>query len=282
MRCKYCGSNIPQNEMRCQRCQHRLDDEHGRRFPVVESATAPDYLPNPEETSTGLRRLSTVVENPDVPQRPRQPIQPRLFPTEDGRKVVGFEEYATAPARPERPRHSEGPRQPKRKPIPGQSAFDFTPAIGAPHTAPLSREISRRTDLPVAGFRFRAMASLFDAGFVFALAGIFLFTIRLCLHTLPAGPVFYGCYAAATLLIAAAYKLLYCYFGQATLGQQGARLRIVSFDGQAPSRPQRMIRLTSGWVSLASAGMGVVWALFDQERLSWHDHISQTFPTYDD
>jgi uncharacterized RDD family membrane protein YckC len=249
---------------------------------VVATAAAPDYHHEAEESGAPARRLTTVGGNPDVPQRPRQPIQPRLFPSEEGRRVVGFDEYAAPPARTDRPRNADAPRHAKRKPVPGQGAFDFTAAPGSPHTPPFSRELSRRTDLAVAGFRFRAMAALFDAGFVFALAGVFLFTIRMCLHTLPAGPVLYGCYAIGTLLIAAAYKLLYCYFGQATLGQQGARLRIVSFDGHAPSRPQRIIRMLSGWVSLASAGMGVVWALFDQERLSWHDHISQTFLTYED
>ena len=281
MRCRYCGSNIPQNEVRCQRCQHRLDEDHGRRFPVVESAAAPDYL-ELEDTPAPSRRLTTVAENSDAPQRPRQPIQPRLFPAEDRRRVVGFDEYMSAPARSDRSRPGDGPRQPKRKLIPGQGSFDFSPSLGAPRPAPLSREISRRTDLPVADFRFRVMAALFDAGFIFALAGICLLTIRLCLQTLPTGPVVFGCYAAGALLIAVGYKLLYCFAGMTTLGQQGARLRIVSFDGHAPTRPQRMIRMISGWVSLASAGMGVLWALVDQERLSWHDHISQTFLTYED
>jgi uncharacterized RDD family membrane protein YckC len=267
--------------MRCQRCQHRLDDDHGQRFPVVASAAAPDYLREPVEASAPARRLTTVADNPNAPQRPRQPIQPRLFPSEHGRSVVGFDEYTSAPARPERTR-SDGARHPKHKPIPGQGSFDFTMPPPAPRPSALGREISRRTELPIAGLRFRAMAALFDAGFVFALAGLFLLTIRLCLHALPTGSVFSGCYIAGTLLIAAAYKLLYCYFGEATLGQQGARLRLVSFDGQQPSRPQRIIRMLSGWVSLASAGMGVIWALFDQERLSWHDHISQSYLTFED
>lgn len=268
--------------MRCQRCQRRLDDDHGRGFPVVQSAAAPEYDLAPETSSTRSPGLTTVMDNPDALKRPRQLIQPRLFPSEDGRKVVGFDEYTNSPPRPERPRHSDATRQPKRKLVPGQGFFDFTSELGAPHATPLGRETSRRSELPVAGFRFRAMAAMFDAGFVFSLAGLFLLTIRVCLHTLPAGPIFYACYAASALLIAASYKLLYCFFGQATLGQQGACLRVVSFDGQAPTRPQRMIRMFSGWVSLASAGMGVVWALFDHERLSWHDHISQTFLTYDD
>lgn len=282
MRCRYCGSNISQNEVRCQRCQHRLNEDDGRRFPVVESAAAPDYSLPPDEAREPARRLTTVAENPGAPQRPRQPIQPRLFPSDDGRRVVGFEEYTSTPARPDRSRPSDSHRQPKRRIIPGQGSFDFTPPIGAPNSAPLSREISRRTELPVAAFRFRAMAALFDAGFIFALAGLCLLTVRLCLHTLPTGPVAYGCYAVGALIIATGYKLLYCFAGLITLGQQGARLRIVSFDGHAPTRPQRMIRMIAGWVSLASAGMGILWALVDQEKLSWHDHISQTFLTYDD
>jgi len=282
MRCRYCGSNIPQHEVRCQRCQHRLDDDQGRRFPVVESAAAPDYHLQPEEAYAANPRLRTVFENPDAQQRPRQPMQPRLFPTEDSRRVVGFDEYSSVPARPDRTRHSDGSRQPRRKESPGQGTFDFNPALAVPRPVALGREISRRSDLPVAGFRFRAMAAMFDLGFVFALAGLCLLTIRLCLHTLPTSPVLLGCYGAGALLIAAGYKLLYCYAGVATLGQQGARLHIVSFDGQAPTRQQRMIRMASGWVSLASAGMGILWALVDQERLSWHDHISQTFLTYED
>jgi len=32
-------------------------------------------------------------------------------------------------------------------------------------------------------------------------------------------------------------------------------------------------------LSLCSLGLGLVWALVDEESLTWHDHISKTFPT---
>jgi hypothetical protein len=37
--------------------------------------------------------------------------------------------------------------------------------------------------------------------------------------------------------------------------------------------------MLSGWIAVVSAGMGLIWALLDEERLAWHDHMSGTFPT---
>ena len=41
----------------------------------------------------------------------------------------------------------------------------------------------------------------------------------------------------------------------------------------------RIVRQFAGILSLASAGVGLLWALVDEESLTWHDHISKTFPT---
>jgi hypothetical protein len=30
---------------------------------------------------------------------------------------------------------------------------------------------------------------------------------------------------------------------------------------------------------LLAAGTGLIWALVDEDSLTWHDHISGTFPT---
>jgi hypothetical protein len=32
-------------------------------------------------------------------------------------------------------------------------------------------------------------------------------------------------------------------------------------------------------VSFIAAGIGLLWALVDEERLTWHDYMSKTFPT---
>jgi hypothetical protein len=53
----------------------------------------------------------------------------------------------------------------------------------------------------------------------------------------------------------------------------------VNFDGQTPTRAQRFYRTASGFLSLMAGGIGLLWGLVDEETLTWHDHISKTFPT---
>jgi len=79
--------------------------------------------------------------------------------------------------------------------------------------------------------------------------------------------------------VAFLYRLLWCLGNGDTPGMRFAGLRLVNFDGRPPDRDQRLLRLGASVLSLASAGLGLVWALVDEESLTWHDHISKTFPT---
>ena len=54
-------------------------------------------------------------------------------------------------------------------------------------------------------------------------------------------------------------------------------VKVLNFDGQRPTREQRLTRLFAGALSFLAAGLGLVWALADEESLTWHDHISKTF-----
>ena len=53
----------------------------------------------------------------------------------------------------------------------------------------------------------------------------------------------------------------------------------VRADGRNPNREQRVYRMAAGCLSVMAAGLGLMWALVDEESLTWHDHISKTFPT---
>jgi len=75
------------------------------------------------------------------------------------------------------------------------------------------------------------------------------------------------------------YKLLWCLGNGDTAGMRWSHLTLVNFDGQTPDRKQRLYRLASGCLSFLAAGLGLLWALVDEETLTWHDHISKTFPT---
>ncbi|MEP7353736.1 MAG: RDD family protein [Acidobacteriota bacterium] len=75
------------------------------------------------------------------------------------------------------------------------------------------------------------------------------------------------------------YRALWSMADGDTPGMRFAGLRLVDFDGRRATRNQRIIRQIAGVLSVISAGVGVVWALLDEESLTWHDHISKTFPT---
>jgi hypothetical protein len=52
----------------------------------------------------------------------------------------------------------------------------------------------------------------------------------------------------------------------------------VDFDGNSPSQARRYQRLLGTLLSWLAAGLGIIWVLVDEDGLSWHDHISSTFP----
>lgn len=75
------------------------------------------------------------------------------------------------------------------------------------------------------------------------------------------------------------YKLLWALGNGDTAGMRWSHLALVNFDGKMPDRRQRLYRIASGCLSFLAAGLGLLWALVDEETLTWHDHISKTFPT---
>jgi hypothetical protein len=58
------------------------------------------------------------------------------------------------------------------------------------------------------------------------------------------------------------------------------RLRLTNFDGFPAEPGQRALRFLGTCLSMATCGAGLLWALVDEESLTWQDHISKTFPTF--
>jgi uncharacterized RDD family membrane protein YckC len=83
--------------------------------------------------------------------------------------------------------------------------------------------------------------------------------------------------AGLAFALAAGYKMLYAVAGTDSPGMRWSQLRLLNFDGLPATREERISRVAAGTLSVAAAGLGVLWALVDEETLSWHDHISKTF-----
>jgi uncharacterized RDD family membrane protein YckC len=81
-----------------------------------------------------------------------------------------------------------------------------------------------------------------------------------------------GVMAAGVLYMTLSYVL-----GNGTPGMRYAGLSLCTFDGQSPTREQRCVRLVALVLSVLPAGLGVLWAIFDEDHLSWHDRLSATY-----
>ncbi|MDR3751206.1 MAG: RDD family protein [Terracidiphilus sp.] len=82
---------------------------------------------------------------------------------------------------------------------------------------------------------------------------------------------------ATLVVICALYKLLFYTLATATPGMKYARISLCTFSDKSPNCAQRCGRLGALLLSLLPVGLGVVWALFDEDHLSWHDRISRTY-----
>ncbi len=73
------------------------------------------------------------------------------------------------------------------------------------------------------------------------------------------------------------YMTLFYVLANGTPGMRYAGLSLCTFDGQSPTRLQRGIRLVALLLSVLPAGLGVLWAIFDEDHLGWHDRLSATY-----
>jgi uncharacterized RDD family membrane protein YckC len=297
MECRYCQAANSDDEHRCRRCGRRLHMGpvytgssaaapvlHERAAPVLYERTAPVLHERATLEAVEARVPSrhaaarTEAHRSPEPSAPRRAInyQPSLFPARELPLVVQFETIAPTLVPPS-PRKAQTTvtRQRRRKIIAGQQAIDFNPKARSQKQADALIYCDARVAIPA----HRAMAAALDAsmmlmalavfGIVFRLAGgVFVLNAR-------TAPIFLGVAAGIVIF----YRLLWCLANGDTIGQKWARLRLVNFDGQRPTRTQRFYRTASGFLSLMAGGIGILWGLVDEETLTWHDHISKTFPT---
>jgi uncharacterized RDD family membrane protein YckC len=165
-----------------------------------------------------------------------------------------------------------------RRSLDTQQSLDFY-ADNPPQTLGTEVHAVIYCDAPVALPAHRMIAAAFDASMVLIAVGVFLGIFFLSGGMLELSKQNAPFLIAVAALMALFYRFLWVLGNGESPGMRFAGLRLVNFDGRAPDRDQRAFRQISSVLSLLSAGLGLVWALVDEESLTWHDHISKTFPT---
>ena len=134
-------------------------------------------------------------------------------------------------------------------------------------------------DIP-AGLGRRLFALAYDAILLFALCAI----VTLLFLPLTGGsaltaaqtPRLEVLYRVVLLAVVAGYTC-YCWtHGGQTIGMLAWRLYVQRENGASLDWPLALRRLGAACVSLAAAGLGFVWLLFDPERRTWHDRWTHT------
>ncbi len=248
-----------------------------------------------EKAEPAFEKAAVVLEKPEVWSKKHrisfEETQVELTPTQ--------EEHAPAPALPARapmPAQSAPPAPAAPKPAVrarsarprsaerldiniSQPAFDFS-AAEQQRAAALSLLLAK--NIPpshVAPLAKRRRAGLIDAGLL-----LFAFGSFWSLFTALGGHVSISSFSAivtvATMaLLYAQYFTLFTYFGGSTPGMMLCKLRVVSFDGTEPTSEQLLWRSFGYMISAGTGALGFIWALWDEEHLTWQDRISQTYLT---
>ena len=277
MHCKHCGFNNGADDHRCLRCGRRI----GIAFAAPASYSGANALAvaqafEPNETQD-FQPLSAGVSAATAPR------QPALFAA-PASKVIPFPapagKVAAAPAA--NPQPPAAPAQARKPPSAQQALLDFIA------TAPAQRTL--RNDVPaqidceqtVATPMHRFVASAIDAALILLGFGLFMGVCELMGGSFGTGKLFWIAMGASFAIIAVFYGLIFAVTGRETVGMHCTDLQLITFDGLPVEGPSRAARVAATWLSFCSGGLGLIWALADEENLTWHDHISKTFPTVAD
>jgi uncharacterized RDD family membrane protein YckC len=271
MNCRYCGAWNADDEHRCDRCGRRLNADLGRAQAGSGALAVAIDLSHPP------------AEAPPAPNRQTQEPQGTLFGPPPPSRLLQFplrrqdQQAPLAPSHPARARTETVRRSPRRASAEAQQSLAFvTPTITR---TPKQASPTIYCEAPVAPAVLRILAAALDVSMM--LIGVMTF---LLVFSYWSAPIVFNAwtipsFSIATVLIILLYRVLWLIANSDTAGMRWVGLRLVDFDGYAPARAQRIQRLAASLLSLGAAGLGLLWGLADEESLTWHDHISKTFPT---
>jgi len=187
-------------------------------------------------------------------------------------------------------------------PAPAEEDFSFTIAIGRPSKKQVVEESRMTIDVsqppdseanstsriieeerktspglhPVASIDDRRLAAVIDLFCLFFAYGGFLLLFGSLGGQFTLSKLTAAVYATTFAIVYLQYFALFTIFGGTTPGMMMRGLQVVSFSGEPPT-PRQMILRTAGY--LLSAGtffMGFLWAMWDEDELTWHDRLSGT------
>jgi uncharacterized RDD family membrane protein YckC len=133
-------------------------------------------------------------------------------------------------------------------------------------------------ELLVARLSDRVLAAVVDGALVtLAFLAAAVLVIAATAHP-PAGRVALIASGLGLLLFGLLYQFLFLsYAEEGTPGMRYARIALCTFDDENPTREQMRMRIPAAVVAAVPAGLGLLWACFDGDKLGWHDRLTRTY-----
>jgi uncharacterized RDD family membrane protein YckC len=131
--------------------------------------------------------------------------------------------------------------------------------------------------IELASFSRRLMAAVVDGALITGAFLVAAFLAASNMESLPSVRVLEALSASALFAIGLLYQVFFFTLADATPGMKYAHVSLCTFDDQSPTRAQLHGRLGALLLSVLPLGLGVAWAIFDENHLSWHDRLSRTY-----
>jgi uncharacterized RDD family membrane protein YckC len=301
-----CGGVLPSSVPACHFCNSSLTTDfssheessrsHARNDSISRDTGGPPIRQDFADAAAWRGELTQRLQSYRARRR-------KLSPN-DGQSQLRFESAAidggSHPAVAiEEPAAAVGMRGPRAVP---EEEFSFTIAIGRPPRKPMPQDARMVIDVslpstanpdaaqpaamlpdshaglyPVASIDERRIAGLIDtACLLFAYGGF------LALFGSVHGEFTFSKLSAAVCfatfaLVYVQYFSLFTVFGGTTPGMMMRNLQVVNFSGEPPS-PRQMLWRAFGYIlSAGTFFLGFLWAMWDEDELTWHDRLSHTY-----
>lgn len=247
--------------------------------PPVQATPTQKVIPFDQIPRPGVR-VPPAAQLPPQPAPPRQPPALPQYSVPQYAAPPQVTPPAARPAPPQQRRKAQGASS-------EQTTLDFT-TTSAPQPRTLTNGVpaSNYCQRPVATVAHRFFAAVMDTAMI--LIGFFLFVAGTQLagmaggapEILGSGRPFLMMMGSFLFVVTAFYGVIWMFAGRETAGMRMAGLELITFDNSPLDPVTRLIRVATTWLSIGSAGLGVIWAIADEEKLTWQDHISKSFPTF--
>lgn len=145
-----------------------------------------------------------------------------------------------------------------------------------PPTPDSANEASRGL-FPVASMDNRRIAAIVDAACLLFAYGGFLALFGSLGGQFTFSKMSAAVYSIAFAIVYLQYFFLFTVFGGTTPGMMLRSLQVVDFSGETPTPRQLLLRAVGYVLSAGSFFLGFLWAMWDEDELTWHDRISHTY-----